>query len=102
MADFRHDFFTCVCGSDEHVLHITLDETPIGDDPPELWVSMFLWEWSWYKRIWIALKYIFGYKCRYGHWDTAAIQPHDAKRFSELAVWYQTLVEEHEKAHPKA
>lgn len=24
---------------------------------------------NFFKRVWIAIKYIFGYKCRYGHFD---------------------------------
>jgi hypothetical protein len=36
----------------------------------ELYTSVFLNQYqNVFKRVWIALKYVFGYRCKYGHWD---------------------------------
>jgi len=66
MLDGSH-FIECRCGSDEHTIRFTLS---IEDDDPEIYTSVFLNHWQpWYYRIWHAIKYIFGYKCKYGDWD---------------------------------
>jgi hypothetical protein len=35
----------------------------------EIYTDVYLPDKPWYKRIWLAIKYVFGYKCRYGFWD---------------------------------
>lgn len=66
MLDGSH-FIECQCGSDEHVLRFTLS---VDEDEQEIYTSVFLNQWeSWYKRVWHAIKYVFGYKCKYGDWD---------------------------------
>jgi hypothetical protein len=39
---------------------------------------------SFLKRIWIAIKYVFGYRSKYGHWDCFIMQPKDAERLRSL------------------
>ena len=70
-------FFECDCGSHEHTLRFTLNKDP-GDAC--IYTSVFLNDWqTWYQRLWVAIKYAFGYKCKYGHWDTWALREEDAK-----------------------
>jgi len=74
------EFFECDCGADEHTLRFTLDLPE-----REIYISMFLQaDYRWYKRTWIAIKYIFGYKCKYGHWDNWTIHKGDAKRLRDM------------------
>ena len=78
------EFFECDCGSEEHTLRFTLEL----DNVPEgavLYTTIFLNNWQhWYQRVWIAIKYIFGYKCKYGHWDSWNLRKQDAKRLQSL------------------
>lgn len=68
-------FFECECGSSEHTLRFDLDR-----EVPTLYTSVFLNDWRpWYKRVWVGIKYIFGYKCKYGHWDCWSLRESDAK-----------------------
>lgn len=64
------DIVICDCGSIEHQLVIYKDT----DDPEEVIISIHLNSWTpiW-KKIWVAIKYIFGYRSRYGHWDSMVI-----------------------------
>lgn len=93
--------FECICTSDEHRLSFRLQNFNAGndDDCPdqvELYISIFLNNYqSFWKRIWIAMKYIFGYKCQYGHWDQWSLRHEDAdklinliKNFKELRGYY--------------
>lgn len=51
----------------------------------DIYTSVFLNDYyPWYKRTWIALKYIFGYKSKYGHWDCFEMKPEDYVRFRKL------------------
>jgi hypothetical protein len=41
------------------------------------------------KRLWTALKYVFGYKCQYGHFDEFVVRPEDADKFISLFQRYK-------------
>ena len=86
----NRQFFDCACLSEEHTLRFDLwDWTP---EPPELYLSVFLNQWRpWYGRLWVAIKYLFGYKCRYGHWDNTIIRVEDAPRLQQLLGRYVEL-----------
>lgn len=76
-------YFECDCYSPEHLLQFKLFDT-IGEDHKTLSAYVFLNPEPWYKRIWIAVKYIFGYKCRYGHFDEFILNPEDVDKFINL------------------
>jgi hypothetical protein len=73
-------FFECACGSDEHTLRFTLDK-----EDNLIYTSIFLnYPSSFLGRIWLALKYIFGYKCKCGHWDCWILRKEDAQRLKNM------------------
>ena len=77
----KFHYFECQCYSDEHTLKFTLDD----EDEPYLVTSIFLNQYrSIFKRVWVAIKYIFGYTCKYGHWDCWELRPEDSKRLMAL------------------
>lgn len=88
------EYYECSCYSDEHMLKFILDDNL--SDGPELYTSIFLSEHPWYKRIWIAIKYAFGHKSKYGHWDCWLLIPTDAKRLRDLLNKYIVLSERKE------
>ena len=74
------EFFECACHSDEHTL--TFRYVP---EYNELYTSVFLNQRrNVFKRVWIALKFVFGYKCKYGHWDCFYMRLDDAERLKAL------------------
>lgn len=56
----------CSCYSDEHLLLLHW----FSDDKDEMYVSVHLKELSFWKRIKLAIKYIFGYKSKFGHFES--------------------------------
>jgi hypothetical protein len=85
MESLKSEFFECECHSDEHVVKFTPD---LEDDNTLNWriyVSVYL---NQYRTIWgrlkTAVKYLFGYKCKYGQWDTAILTPEDCSRLKLL------------------
>lgn len=73
------EYLECSCYSDEHRLVMSYDE-----EYNEIHISFFLRHYTFFRRIWIAIKYIFGYKCKYGHWDCFLLNPKDKNRFIEI------------------
>lgn len=82
------EYLECICCDVNHVTQFAWWRDETDDDDPywdELSIETQLNpRHSWYKRIWLALKYIFGYQCRYGHWSEATLQVDEVKRLKEI------------------
>ena len=73
-------FFECKCGSDDHTLRFTLDKRD-----QEIYTSIFLNNYTnIFKRLFIAIKYIFGYKCEYGHRDCWIMRKDDSQKLFDM------------------
>lgn len=55
----------CACYSDEHNLYFHW----FNDEPDCMYISLHLRELPFFRRLWFAIKYIFGYHCKYGHFE---------------------------------
>jgi len=74
------EYFECACGSSEHTLRFILNK-----EDKEIYTDIYLNQWRpIYKRIWVGIKYIFGYKSKYGEWDSWILRPEDTKRLIAL------------------
>lgn len=74
------EFFECVCTADEH-------------NSIELYTPVFLNQYrGFFGRLWIAVKYLFGYKCKYGHWDCTVLRSEDIDRLMALLQKYKQLL----------
>lgn len=83
-------FFECKCGSDEHTLRFVLDKTD-----REIYTSIFLNNhFNIFKRIIVAIKYIFGYKCSYGHWDCWIMRDEDTQKLSDMLDDFESCRED--------
>lgn len=89
---YKTEYFECVCSSDEHTLKFVLDEECDDIMDLEIWTSVFLDQYQpWWKRIWVAIKYIFGYKSRYGHWDCFIMRREDVDRMQLLLENFKNI-----------
>lgn len=80
----KKQYFECDCGSDEHRFCITSEDEE-DSFAPQLYFHLQLHQHrNIFKKIWVAIKYVFGYECRYGHWDTINISEDDANRLYVL------------------
>jgi len=74
------EHFDCICFSNEHTLRFVYIE-----EYNELYLDVYLHQYrNIFKRVWVAIKYVFGYKSKYGHWDWWSLRPEDTKRMIEL------------------
>ncbi len=78
------EYFKCDCHSPQH--HFTLNQLSFvregWDDQVYIEIHMNQSE-PWYKRIWFAIKYVFGYKSRYGNWDSITLAKKDVIRLRD-------------------
>jgi hypothetical protein len=72
--------FECICHSPEHTLKVEYDA-----DMKNLVFSVHLNQYrNIFKRIWTGIKYIFGYKCKFGQWDIFEMQNQDIPKFKRI------------------
>jgi hypothetical protein len=72
----------CDCHSDEHQILIHYDE-----DDREVYLHVHLASQGFWSRLIYAIKYLFGYKSKYGAWDSFIFRRQDAHKLSGAAVF---------------
>jgi len=72
----------CACHSTEHQLILK----PWVEDNGEhiVFVEVHLTKYSFWKRLVHGIKYIFGYKCKYGAWDEVLFDKHHVEQLEDL------------------
>lgn len=77
----------CSCNSDEHELKFTIEA-----EEGYIYISTFLNHYRpWYKRAWVAIKYIFGYKCKYGHFDNTLLDSKGVLQLKHIISEYERI-----------
>lgn len=75
-----NELFICECRNVEHQLIFSY-----FPEDNEVYMAVHLIpEYNIWKRIWIAIKYIFGYKSIYGHFDEFIFDKSDADRLQKI------------------
>ena len=79
MIDGTH-YFECACGSSEHTIRFILNK-----EDKELYTEVYLNQWRpLWKRLLVGIKYMLGYKCKYGEWDCWVMSADDAERLRDM------------------
>ena len=76
----RNHHVICACTSDEHTLRLThfKADPDRADDFDEVYWSVYLNPRSWYKRPWVAVRYVLGYRSKFGDFDSGPMMDSDA------------------------
>lgn len=77
----NYKYIECSCDDSEHVIRFTYIE-PVKDYP-ELYTEVQLRPQHFFQRVWKALKYIFGYQSKYGHWDCTILHEKQVKELRD-------------------
>ena len=78
-------YFECDCNHEEHRFCVTSEDLNYDDLPPQLYFHVQMSQYRGIlRRTWQAIRYIFGYKSTYGHWDTVNISEDDLDRLIVL------------------
>lgn len=85
------EYFDCECFSSEHTLRYVFYRSRKNWSEDDVTIEVYLntYEGFW-KRVWIAVRYIFGYRCRYGHWDNIEMKHEDVTRLRGLLQQYES------------
>lgn len=77
----------CTCSSSEHVVifHAEDDDEGVHN---EVYLSIHLAKKPFFIRLWFALKYVFGYKCRYGNFEEIILSgDKHAEKLAEMSSY---------------
>ena len=85
-GDNKELWVRCDCHSPEHLF--VLEYFPNDEDFDE-WGTMYMQIHlaNWYgifRRLWAALRYVFGYRCRYGEFDEVLINREKAREIRDF------------------
>lgn len=94
------ELFVCCCGDVEHQLIMSYFN---DDDYPEVYTAVHLNpERKFWKRVVAAFRYIFGRRCKYGHFDEFIFKPNDYKRLQTVVDYLKDAYDkEEERKHKK-
>lgn len=78
--------FICECFSPEHQIVFETQKDIIQDvgEFDTVVMSIHLVKKSFWRRIKVGIKYIFGYKCKYGSFDEVLLQPDDYSKMQKI------------------
>lgn len=96
--EFEELFVICECSSSEHVLRFSYEKPEYDKfgkrwEDGKIYASVFLRSQSFWKRLKDGIKYIFGYTCRYGHFEETIINQKNAK---DLSLLLKKMIQENE------
>lgn len=78
----KHELFICECNNVEHQLIFSYFQNS------EVYMEVHLVpEYNILKRIWNAIKYVFGYRSKYGHFDEFIFQKCDAPKLAKIVKY---------------
>lgn len=80
------DIIICECNSTDHqyIFLYSEDKDINGNIDKTVYIHTHLNKYSFWERLWVGIKYIFGHQCRYGAFDEFIIKPKDADKFQKV------------------
>jgi len=87
---FFHEYFDCMCESDEHVVRFSyfVDEYQSDKMEDEMYFSFQMPAQPFLNRLANAFWYVLGRESKWGHWGTTIFKMHDAERLKTLLDRY--------------
>lgn len=79
IKEAESEILICDCNSSEHQIIIHKDS-----DENTVYCHIHLVKRRFWKRFILGIKYIFGYKCKFGHWDEFIFKPEHSQQIQNL------------------
>ena len=70
----------CNCNSPDHQLSIGWFIPNENDNCKEVYFSYHLYPFAFWKRVWYAIKYVFGWRSMFGDYEELTLFPEDVER----------------------
>lgn len=78
----KNELFICDCGDVEHQMIILHDPT---EKEKEIYIEIHLSDSkTFFQRLWIGIKYIFGKKSKYGNWNEIILNEENMIRLKNV------------------
>ena len=90
-------FLRCECHCPEHIVVISVSDNAFDGEPlpPDFYIETQANQWRpFYKRIWVALKYIFGAELV---WENTIVHKDDIPKLQSAINHYNYLAEKYAK-----
>jgi hypothetical protein len=88
----ERDIVICACHSTEHQFVISYSEDVLDEVKyPDVYLHIHLTKKPFWMRVRYAIKYIFGYQCRYGSFDEIIINKKDVDKFKRIVDHLESL-----------
>ena len=88
------EFVDCECTHEAHTLRFQLECE--DDGSTILFTSVFLNQYrGFFRRLWVAIKYLLRYECKDGHWDCTLIKGKDCGRL--ISLFHKHQVSEYKR-----
>lgn len=75
----------------DHMIHIFYDKDEVDLSRSEIVISVHLRPLRWHKRIWHAIKYVFGFRSSHGDFDEFLFKPEDYKLLKDAAQYLEDI-----------
>lgn len=85
MTSDGNKYFECECHSFQHTMKLYYD----SEDGYLSFTTYINSYKPWYKRVWLATKYVFGMKLDHSHFDEFLMKPEDSLRFYNIAKHFK-------------
>jgi hypothetical protein len=99
----EHTYLECDCNCTEHTLRFTR-YFGLDDFDRYLEVDIYLVHYmSFLRRAWHGIRYIFGYKCKYGAFDNVLLNKKSVEKLRDLCTEHLkalNLAKDPEHIHP--
>lgn len=91
---FEQDLVVCSCGDVSHQLIISIFDytTSSGKNQADCFLQIHLNKLSFFERIKVAFKYIFGFQCKYGAFNEVIIDKTNAEKIKNCMEMYLTKI----------
>jgi hypothetical protein len=88
MDIFKTTRIECDCSSFDHSVRFNID-----NELGHVYMDVPLKQWRpFYQRVWLAIKYIFGYTAKYGHYDTVILKQRDYDKIREILTESEEII----------
>ncbi|MFW6247047.1 MAG: hypothetical protein ACOC22_02630 [bacterium] len=86
------DILLCDCGLAEHQIIIHKDNQFSGGYREITLCPHLITHKNILKRIWVAIRYVFGYKSRYGAWDNIIVSQQNYKPLKDAVKFLENNI----------
>ena len=105
MSIYKKELFVCDCDDVRHQIIFLYEEgtyDELNDSINEVYCEIYLNTWmTFWQRLIYGIKYIFGYKSKYGAFDVITLDPDDHERFQNIATQLTAVYNEKERLKAK-